>query len=300
MHDPEPVARVVAAYLDAVDRAATGLVEGLYLTGSAALGDFRPRTSDLDFVAVTAQPLGTSACSALARAHKQLRVHVRRPLFDGMYVTWDDLARASSLRRGPNVQDGRFRASANGPGDPVTWHTVARHGVACRGPEPASLTVWADASELAAWTLDNLDRYWLRLLYRASRPGDRWGVLSHLAWGAMWMVLGVSRLHYTLATGGICSKTSAGTYALGTFPDRWHRVVSESLRIRRDDRAGTGAASACLEAVDWLRMRSGSLYATPRERRHDVLAFAEMVIADATSRGQSRPSRSAIVRPTPE
>jgi hypothetical protein len=282
MDESDVVAGVVAAYLDAVDREATGLVEGLYLTGSAALGDFHPRTSDVDFVAVTAHPLGISARSALARAHERLRARVPRPFVDGIYVTWDDLARDPSLRRGPNVQDGRFRASANGPGDPVTWHTVARHGIACRGPKPASVSIWADASGLAAWTLDNLDRYWRRLLYRASRPGDRWSVLPHLAWGAVWVVLGVTRLHYTLATGGICSKTSAGVYALGTFHERWHRVVHESLRIRRDGRARSDVASACLEAVEWLRMRSGSLYATPRVRRREVLAFGEMVVADAT------------------
>jgi hypothetical protein len=51
------VADVADAYMNAVEAEAPGLLEGLYLTGSAALGDFRPHTSDIDFVAVTATRL---------------------------------------------------------------------------------------------------------------------------------------------------------------------------------------------------------------------------------------------------
>jgi hypothetical protein len=72
----------------------------------------------------------------------------------------------------------------------------------------------------------------------------------------------VSRLHYTLATGDITSKEGAGQHALRTFPDRWHRLVNESLRIRRAE-------------------PRRSLYRSPLTRRRDVLAFGDMVIADA-------------------
>jgi len=59
---------VVDAYLCAIDTDAHGLVEGLYLTGSTALGDFRPQTSDIDFVAVTANRRDAAAVAALRRA----------------------------------------------------------------------------------------------------------------------------------------------------------------------------------------------------------------------------------------
>jgi hypothetical protein len=48
---PVVVDQVVDAYLRMVDAEVAGLVEGLYLVGSVALGDFRPRGSDIDFVA---------------------------------------------------------------------------------------------------------------------------------------------------------------------------------------------------------------------------------------------------------
>jgi aminoglycoside adenylyltransferase-like protein len=121
---------------------------------------------------------------------------------------------------------------------------VARHGVVCRGPAPADVDIWADPHTLAAWTLGNLDSYWRRLLDRASRLPSRWGLATLTPYTAVWVVTGVSRLHHTLATGEITSKEGARRYALEAFPERWQRVVRESLRIRRADRARPGIAGA--------------------------------------------------------
>ena len=278
---------VVADYLELVDAEAPGLVEGLYLTGSVALGDFRPRTSDVDFVAVTARPLDAASRAALARAHAGLRARRPRPHFDGLYVTWAELAADPALRRGPSSHEGRLDADGHAPGDPVTWHTVAHHGVACRGPAPADLVVWADPGALAAWTLGNLDRYWRRLLDDAARPGRRWWLASLTPYGAVWIALGVTRLHYTLATGALCSKAEAARYALRAFPDeRWRRVVEECLRIREADRAGSGVRGALrgalAEAGDLMSGRS--CYPTPLARRREVLAFGALAMDDARRR----------------
>ena len=59
------VQEVVDTYLETVEAQVPGLVEGLYLVGSVALGDFRPRTSDIDFVAVTTTRPDTVAVAAL-------------------------------------------------------------------------------------------------------------------------------------------------------------------------------------------------------------------------------------------
>jgi hypothetical protein len=258
------VEKVVSAYLRAVDAEAPGLIEGLYLTGSVALGDFRPRASDIDFVAVTASPLDASATAAVGRAHRQLLKRFPRPLFEGIYATWDELA-SDPARCGH---------------DPVTWHTLARHGVASRGPDRAHLKVWTNAEALAAWTLGNLDSYWRPLLDRAARFGDEWWSLAALTtYGAVWIVLGVTRLHYTLETGEIGSKENGGRYSLRTFPEEWHRVIHESLRLRQSDRASPDLAGALRGLLD-----RESLYRSPFARRRDVLAFGNMVIRDAKAR----------------
>jgi hypothetical protein len=77
----------------------------------------------------------------------------------------------------------------------------------------------------------------------------------------------VTRLHYTLATEQITSKEGAGVYALDAFPDRWHHVVNECLRIRRG--------------------KPNPLYRNPAARRRDALTFISMVIDDAQALGTS-------------
>ena len=284
LHDR--VQGVVDAYLEAADHEAPGLIEGLYLTGSTALDDFRPFTSDVDFLAVTSNHPDAAAVAALRRAHRLLRNRCSRPFFDGRYVTWDDLTRdPQQAGAGPSSSEGRFRAQGGGNCDPVTWHTIARHGIRCRGPAPVDLRVWTDPAALVSWTLNNFDSYWRPLLRRARRFPDPWSITAFTSFGAVWIVLGLCRLHYTLATGKIGSKEEAGHYGLRTFPGRWHLVLNESLRIRRADRARPDLTSALSEMIVDLRIGGaadgGSLYPTPVARRRDVLAFADMVITDA-------------------
>lgn len=82
------------------------------------------------------------------------------------------------------------------------------------------------------------------------------------SWGPTWGVLGVSRLHYTLATGHIASKLAAGEYARTVFDDRWQRILSECVRIRRSG-------------------RGRSFYRSSFARRAQALSFVDMVIEDA-------------------
>lgn len=283
------VDRVVALYLDAVDQEAPGVIEGLYLTGSTALGEFRPYSSDIDFLAITQRQLDRSGVAALGRAHARLRGLCPRPFFDGRYVTWDQLAcDPSQAPPGPYSYEGRFHASGQDGCDPVAWQTVALHGVRCRGPEPGRLAISTDPAALASWTLSNFDSYWRPLLRRARRPPDPWSLIAFTSYGAAWLVLGVCRLHYTLATGRIASKEAAGHYGLETFTPQWHRALTEALRIRRADRARADAASALAELSHDFVTRpapcGGSLYRTPLARRDDAIAFAEMVVTDANAR----------------
>lgn len=254
---------VVAAYLALVDDACPGLVEGLYLAGSLALGDYRPRQSDIDFVAVLAKHPTPPVVGALGRVHEHLCRHWQRPFFDGVYLTWHELTQPpSTVPAGPYSQDGQLVSAGHGPRDPITWHTLARYGIALRGPDTSSIPIWTDPDELAAWTARNLETYWRPLLARCARPLSRAGRASLSASQAVWNVLGVTRLHYTLATGDITSKDGAGAYALNAFHIQWHTIVRECLRIRR---AAGGR----------------SLYLTPLARRRGMLAYCEMVITYA-------------------
>ncbi|MFF2662049.1 nucleotidyltransferase domain-containing protein [Kitasatospora sp. NPDC058032] len=264
------VHEIADAYLALADAASPGLVEGLYVVGSTALDDFHPARSDIDFVAVTADPVTAEQLGGLERAHALLAVRYPRPAFDGPYLTWDELAGPpAQAPPGPHVFGGTVRHRVASDRTPVLWHTLARHGVTLCGPRAQELMIDTNPEELAGWTVANLEEYWRPWWRRSSRLASRPGLACLNGSGPVWGVLGVSRLHYTLATGRIASKRGAGEYARAVFDERWHRIVDECLRIR----AGG---------------RGRSLYPNPFVRRADALAFMDMAIESARWLGVDR------------
>lgn len=259
------VRRLIEVFLRAVDAAMPGLVKGFYLIDSVALEDYRPGQSDIDFIATTRARPDPAELVALRGVHTRLQRHHPQPYFDGCYVTRAELRRDPALAIGAlDAHEGRITVGTGGL-DPVTWHTLACHGVVLRGPDPTALGVWTDPDALAAWTRGNLESYWRRWRARSARWSSPHGLSARGNWAPVWGVPGVSRLHYTLATGAITSKTGAGRYALTAFAPRWHRLVRECLRLRR---RGAGP----------------SLYRTPLARRREVLDYITMVLDDAGAR----------------
>ncbi len=245
------VARVCARYLDLADRYAPGLVEGLYLQGSVALGDYVDSVSDIDFVAVSSSPALSSPIQAV---HAQLRRYHPKPFFDGIYVSWDDLrADPATVPAGISVHEWRVEPHARSERTPVTWEILAQAGIAVRGPAAGELGVHTDWPGLAAATRRNLDEYWAPWVERAARTP-----VGLTAWATSWGVLGVARLRHTLAAGRITTKTEAAGFAADRYDPRWHRIVAEALRIRRGGRP---------------------LYRNPWRRRADLAGFAREVLS---------------------
>ncbi|WP_017616534.1 nucleotidyltransferase domain-containing protein [Nocardiopsis salina] len=257
------VQTLARTFLSHADQEAPGLVRGLYLTGSVALGDFRPHTSDVDFVVVTDRRPDADEADRLRRAHVRTRSDMPRPQFNGVHVTWSDLTRDPAVC-GPvaSVVGGRFRPRAQQDVNPVTWHVLAERGVTVRGPHPLELDVWDEPESLRAWSLGSLDQQWRRWREKAGRLVSPRGlaVLGSLA--PSWSVLSVSRLHFTLKTGEITSKSGAGAYALHAFEQKWQNIVNECLRVRRDSQAP-------------------SLYENALARRRAALDYIEMVLDES-------------------
>ncbi|MGZ6986890.1 MAG: nucleotidyltransferase domain-containing protein, partial [Ilumatobacteraceae bacterium] len=66
------VAAALGTYLEIVDSVAPGMVEGLYVVGSFALDDWQPGRSDIDIVAVTAEPATDEDFGSLRTVHALL------------------------------------------------------------------------------------------------------------------------------------------------------------------------------------------------------------------------------------
>ena len=252
-----------------LEELAPGRIEGLYLIGSVAYDDFHLHTSDVDFVAVSADDTGPPTIEVLEQVHRRLKEQgPKRPHIDGWYVTW------SQLRTHPDDLPELLQAHEGGVHlarpSVIEWSTFAgddpgNRAVPVRGPERPD--AWSDPEAARAYSIRNLDEYWNRRWLRQQRALHPYAFLSLGNWGIEWGVLGVARLDLTIETGRVTSKSGGGEHALERFGDdeRWRRIVEEALRIRRAE-------------------GGPSRYRSPWTRRKDALAFEAMIIERHRSR----------------
>ena len=111
----------------------------------------------------------------------------------------------------------------------MTWATLRDIAVPVFGTLDRE-ALWHDPARLASWTRENVEAYWVPWLGRASKLWTPAGLAMLGRALPMWGVLGISRLHYTLATGHIASKSAAGEHAKTAFDPRWHRILDEASR----------------------------------------------------------------------
>jgi hypothetical protein len=226
-------------YLAALDVALPGIARGIYITGSAALGDWRPGRSDLDILMVTERHLGDGEVAALEALHGGIP---GRPYRDAIYIpagaigvrpapTGEDGTDLDTVGRYPNAVDGVFHRARYRP-DPVLWATLDRHGLTVRGPKARSLGADPGEAWLRDWNHGNLESYWRPWAanVRAAMTGRDPGTL--LPDGVVpWAALGPGRLHATITTGEIISKTAAADYTAKLLPE--HRELLARAKAHR-------------------------------------------------------------------
>lgn len=244
----------LGTYLDAIDAAAPGLVEGLYVVGSAALDDWIPGLSDVDIVAVTAEPATDDDFRAIIAAHADLAGRQPLPHVDGVYLAWGDLGiePATGLHR-PWVVDGVPHHDGECfEVNPITWFMLAEHALVVRGPASGSLGISRDIEARIRFVVDTLAGYWrdtARGIRAASTSGGEWDAGS-----LEWCVLSPLRLHHTAFTGEVVSKSAAGRYGLEVLPTGFHDVIRRALDVRaaadRSSAISTSDMVAAAQLID--------------------------------------------------
>jgi len=224
---PAEVLDRTGQYLDAVDEALPGFVTALYVVGSAALGAWQPGYSDIDTMIVTARPATADDFAALEKLHAAMP---DAPKFDGVYLDEAAFAQRPSEREVvPFVVNGEFRTDRPcGELNPAVWLILQRYGVAVRGPDVEPRPI----PDLRRFNLDNLRSYWQPLAgqireHVAEMPGDAPFDAELVVWG----MLGPARLHHTLATGDIVSKSGSAAYLAEHFP-AWADLAERAARWR--------------------------------------------------------------------
>ena len=164
----------------------------VYLVGSPALGDYSPRQSNLDLVAVTPAP---APVTPLARPPRNRVV---------LYTTWSALVAPPA---GPHPL-----------ANPMTWAILAHHPVALHGP--AAPAVHTDPSQVQAWFASQLPLIASRTSHLLWR--------RHLTR----VVLQSVPAAHGARTGTVVSLREAGELALAGASHTSHRVITDALGYR--------------------------------------------------------------------
>ncbi|GEP01612.1 aminoglycoside adenylyltransferase domain-containing protein [Methylobacterium haplocladii] len=251
---PASISDTVRAYLARVDGQGSGLITGLYLVGSIALGDYREGISDIDFIALVPAELDAVRLEGLARVHAEMAA-LGSPFFDGVYVTPDRLTRMpGEVEHATFCVEGDFRPNARCfEINPAAWACLARHGITVRGSEPSQLGIATDPGFMRRLQIGNLHSYWMSWIAQAEaalarKRSDEDMAGSSFSWG----VLGVTRIARTVATGDIVSKSEAGRWALQTYPPEWRPVIEDAL-LARDGRVDRVSLDRFAKSLEYMR-----------------------------------------------
>jgi predicted nucleotidyltransferase len=215
-------------YIAALDGALRGRAEGVYVTGSAVLGDWQPSRSDLDILVVTAGALDDGELAELEALHAAIS---DRPYRDAVYVPADTVGARDEAIAYPAAVDGVFHRARHRP-EPVLWATLDRHGLTVRGADAKDLGAGPDPDWLRDWNHGNLESYWrpwavnVRVRLASLGPSE-----PLPAYPVTWAALGPGRLHATITTGDIISKTAAADYTAGLLPQ--HTALLERAKAHR-------------------------------------------------------------------
>jgi len=206
---------------------------GMYLSGSLALGDFDPHSSDIDLVIVTDAPLSDDLVAALQGMHARFAAGGSRwaAKLEAVYIPEQALRRgAPTGAHYPVLEKGRPLAMDHlESGWSVQCYTLREHGLAVAGPEPHTLVAAVDPNDMrrAGAAIAGM---WLE----QARADPSW-----LAWlrqreNQAFVVLTLCRLLYTLETGAVASKPGAARWAQHAVGPRWAGLIEHALTAQHD------------------------------------------------------------------
>ncbi len=238
------------AFLSQLDADVPDRASGLYLVGSAALGDWQDKVSNLDVVVVADEAWEAPDVAAASRHHDALAVSDEAPRV--LYTSYDALA------AGPSAAavcfEGRRAVAAAELDNAMTRTVLGEDAVAVRGSEWFTVG-GADPADLVAWAHERLVGRWRRWTVSGRGPGSHWK-RKPLAES----LLEVTRLHVAATQGRLVSKVRSGPMVLEHVSTKFERVIADATGYRRGSRT--------------------SMYWGPAERKAHSLELIELLCAE--------------------
>ena len=262
---PTPYAGVNEALRELLVHAQTILGShfvGMYLSGSLALGDFNPHSSDIDLVIVTDALLSDDLFAALQEMHARFAGGGSpwAAKLEAVYIPEPALRRdAPTGAEYPVLEKGRALVMDHlESGWSVQCYTLREHGLAVAGPEPRTLVDAVDPNGMRR-AGSGIAGMWLE----QARADPSW-----LAWfrrreAQAFVVLTLCRLLYTLESGAVASKPGAARWAKQAVGPRWAGLIERALAGQQDsteipDRDADETVALIQHTVDRFRQWEAS------------------------------------------
>jgi len=256
---PNDVKTIIEEYLNKVDSRLPNLVVGLYIYGSISLGAYTKGLSDIDFLAVTDHIISKSELAVLKKIHLEIKKKFKDTDFMGYYVLVNELEDNYNQKNNPFFVDGVLKEYEKFDFNSIDAYQLKKFGITIRGKEISDYSFSINMDELLKMMKVNLNTYWVNWLRGSRNLLSPMGLVTIFSLNAIdWGVLGVTRQYYSFMNRDITSKEGAGEYALLNLPEKWHKIVRESMRQRK------GIAK--------------SYYTSPYRRKKDMIQYMDFII----------------------
>lgn len=207
---------------------------GAYLGGSLVIGDFDPRVSDIDLIAIVADDVDDREFAALAAMHAAVA---------GRFPEWAGRIEVRYAARATVNGEGDGPIVSISPGEPINrrasgvawlmdWYLVRERSVALVGPPPAEIVRPIPSEDF------------VRSIVAHVRSWDGWIDAMQHRKGQAYAILSMCRALYTCTHGGQLSKVQAAAWAQAELPE-WADLIANALlwRVAPDDPTTDNAAT---------------------------------------------------------
>ena len=252
---------IINEFIGVLDERFPDIIQGVYIYGSAVLGDFHFSKSDIDFIVLSDIEFTEEDVRIIEEIHSFMEKTQKRPNLNGIYITWDKIGKLQDeISPYPYTCDGKVDVGyfeCNG----VTWFQLKNQAKCFRNTIKYVMDFNIDMDKLLWELIDNMNSYWKGILQKYKKYAVTHGAINSIINEDIeWSVLGVSRQYYTFKEKNVVCKAEAGIYAIDNVPYRFNKILQEALNIRREE--------------------GDSLYRSKVKRLKDTIDFMEYVIKE--------------------
>lgn len=205
---------------------------GIYLTGSAVLGDWHYGKSDIDFTVVINNSILQETVTLLEKQIKPLEAKHPKVKLEIQYIPILVLGKCKEEVEPILAYHDKRHNKSYFNFNPVTWYSLKTYGAVIWGRPVDELNINTTKDELSSYVLENVNTYWTKWAASAAKTFSIKGILSFTDWAIEWCVCGLSRMYYTLQEKDITSKSGALEYMLNKSPQEYQKVLKEAQVIR--------------------------------------------------------------------